>query len=132
MGIVNPASASTDGRGNLKAELLRFGSVEARNLESKLLLESRRVSFGDVKAEIDGGKVAGELSFDLSGKTTTFKTDARFSGVNVAQLLAAFPNGGGRMTGRMEGALKLAGEVEHPSPPTPRIHGGGHGTGGKR
>jgi uncharacterized protein involved in outer membrane biogenesis len=128
MGIINPASSSTDGRGNLKAELLRFGSVEARNLESKILLESRRMSFGDVKAEIYGGKVAGELSFDLSGKTTTFKTDARFSGVNVAQLLAAFPNGGGRMTGKMEGALKLAGEVEHSARPLAGIHGAGHVT----
>src|SRR5690242_17024507 len=125
MGIVNPASSSIDGRGNLKAELLRFGSVEARNLESKLLLESRRVFFGDVKAEIYGGKVSGELSFDLSGKATTFKTDARFSGVNVAQLLAAFPNGGGRMTGKMEGALKLAGVVEHSARPLAGIHGAG-------
>jgi hypothetical protein len=68
MGIINPASSSTDGRGSLKAELVRFGAVEARNLESKLLLESRRVSFGDVKAEIYGGKVTGELSFDLKAK----------------------------------------------------------------
>jgi uncharacterized protein involved in outer membrane biogenesis len=128
MGIINPASSSTDGRGSLKAELVRFGAVEARNLESKLLLESRRVSFGDVRAEIYGGKVTGELSFDLSGKTTTFKTDARFSGVNVAQLLAAFPNGGGRMTGKMEGALKLAGEVEHSARPLAGIHGAGHVT----
>ena len=126
MGLVNPASSSTDGRGSLKAEVLRFGSVEARNLESKLLLESRRVSFGDVKAELYGGETAGELSFDLSGKVTSFMTSARFSGVNVAQLLAAFPNGGGKMTGKMEGALKLAGEVEHSARPLAGIHGAGH------
>src|ERR1700726_2184093 len=36
MGILNPSSSSTDGQGTVKAGLLRFGSVEARNLESKL------------------------------------------------------------------------------------------------
>jgi AsmA-like C-terminal region/AsmA family len=112
MGIINPTSSSMDGQGSLTAGLLRFGAVEARNLQSKLLLESRRVSFVDVKAEISGGKAAGELSFDLSGKNTRFKTNARFSGINVAQLLAAFPSGGGKMTGKMEGDVKLAGEID--------------------
>jgi uncharacterized protein involved in outer membrane biogenesis len=128
MGIINPSSSSRDGQGSLKAGLLRFGSVEARNVESKLLLESRHVSFLDVKAEIYGGKAAGELSFNLSGKNASFKTDARFSGINVAQLLAAFPNGGGKMTGKMEGAVKLAGEIEHTPRPLAGIHGAGHVT----
>jgi uncharacterized protein involved in outer membrane biogenesis len=128
MGIINPSSSSRDGQGSLKAGLLRFGSVEARNVESKLLLESRHVSFLDVKAEIYGGKAAGELSFNLSGKNASFKSDARFSGINVAQLLAAFPNGGGKMTGKMEGDVKLAGEIEHTPRPLAGIHGAGHVT----
>jgi len=128
MGIINPSSSSMDGQGSLTAGLLRFGAVEARNLESKLLLESRHVSFLGVKAEIYGGKAAGELSFDLSGKNAGFKTNARFSGINVAQLLAAFPNGGGKMTGKMEGDVKLAGEIEHTPRPLAGIHGAGHVT----
>jgi uncharacterized protein involved in outer membrane biogenesis len=128
MGIINPSSSSMDGQGSLKADLLRFGSVEARNMESKLLLESRHVSFVNVKAEIYGGKAAGELSFNLSGKNASFTSDARFSGLNVAQLLAAFANGGGKMTGKMEGNVKLSGEIEHSSRPLAGIHGGGHVT----
>jgi uncharacterized protein involved in outer membrane biogenesis len=128
MGIINPSSSSMDGRGSLRAGLLRFGLVEARNMESKLLLESRHVTFANVKAEIYGGKAAGELSFNLSGKNASFKTDARFSGINVAQLLAAFPNGGGKMTGKMEGNVKLAGEIEHTPRPLAGIHGAGHVT----
>jgi uncharacterized protein involved in outer membrane biogenesis len=128
MGIINPASSSMDGRGSLKARLLRFGSVEARDLESKLLLGSRRVSFTELKAQVYGGKAAGELSFDLSGKNTSFKTYARFAGVNVAQLLAAFQNGGAKMTGKMEGDVKLAGDIEHSARPLAGIHGAGHVT----
>jgi uncharacterized protein involved in outer membrane biogenesis len=128
VGIINPSSSSMDGQGGLKAGLLRFGSVEIRNMESKLRLESRRVSFVNVKAEIYGGNAAGELSFDLSRKNASFKTDARLNGINVAQLLAAFPNGGAKITGKMEGDVKLAGEIEHSLRPLARIHGAGHVT----
>jgi uncharacterized protein involved in outer membrane biogenesis len=128
MGIINPSSSSMDGQGSVKAGLLRFGSVEVRDLESKLRLGSRRVTFGDVKGEVYGGKATGELSFDLSGKNASFKTTARLSGVNVAQLLAAFPGGGGKMTGKMEGDVKLAGEIEHTPRPLAGIHGAGHVT----
>ena len=125
VGIINPSSSSMDGQGNLKAGLLRFGSVEVRNLESKFRLESRHIFFEDVKAEVYGGKAVGDLVFDLSRKNASFKANARFSGINVAQLLAAFPNGGGKMTGKMEGNVKLAGEIEHTPRPLAGIHGGG-------
>lgn len=126
MGIINPSSSFTDGQGTVKAGLLRFGSIEARNLESKLRLEARHVFFTEVKAEVYGGSAVGDLSFDLLGKNVKFKTDARLKGVNVAQLLAAFPNGGGKMTGRMEGDVKLAGEIMHTLRPLAGIHGAGH------
>ena len=125
VGIINPSSSSMDGQGNLKAGLLRFGSVEVRNLESKFTLESRHISFKDVKAEGYGGSAVGDLVFDLSGKNARFKANARFSGINVAQLLAAFANGGGKMTGKMEGDVELAGEIEHSARPLAGIHGAG-------
>src|ERR1700736_4929135 len=128
MGIINPSSSSTDGQGTVKAGLLRFGSVEARNLESKLRLEARHVFFTEVKAEVYGGSAAGDLTFDLLGKNVNFKTTARLNGVNVAQLLAAFPSGGGKMTGKMQGDVKLAGEIVHSLRPLAGIHGAGHVT----
>jgi len=128
VGIINPTSSSMDGQGSLKADHLRFGSVEVKNLESKLRLESRHISFEDVKAEVYGGHATGDLVFDLSGKNASFKTNARLSGISVAQLLAAFPNGGGKMTGKMEGDVKLAGEIEHSLRPLAGIHGAGHVT----
>jgi uncharacterized protein involved in outer membrane biogenesis len=128
VGIINPSSSSMDGQGSLKAGLLQFGSVEVKNLISKLRLEARRTFFTDVKAEVYGGDAAGDLSFDLSGKSISFATNVRLSGVNMAQLLAAFPNGGGQMTGKLEGVLKLAGEIAHTQRPLAGIHGVGRVT----
>jgi uncharacterized protein involved in outer membrane biogenesis len=127
-GIINPSSSSEDGQGSLKAGVLRFGSMEVKNLESKLRLEARHAFFTDVKAEVYGGSAAGDLSFDLSGKNASFKTNVRLSGINVAHLLAAYPNGGGKMTGKMEGDVKLAGEIAHTLRPLAGIHGAGHVT----
>jgi len=128
VGISNPSSSSMDGRGNVKAGLLRFGSVEVKNLNSTLRLEARHAFFTDVKAEVYGGSASGDLSFDLSGKNASFKTDVRLSGINVAHLMAAFPNSGERMTGKMEGNVKLAGEIAHTLRPLAGIHGAGHVT----
>ena len=128
MGIINPSSSSKDGQGSLNAGLLRFGSVEARNLESALRLEAKHVLFTEVKAEIYGGKAAGDLTFDFTGKTVKYKANARLVGINLAQLLAAFPNGGGKMTGNMEGDVKLAGEIAHSLRPLSGMHGTGHVT----
>jgi uncharacterized protein involved in outer membrane biogenesis len=127
-GIITPGSSTADGHGTVKAGLLRFGSVEVKNLNSKLRLEAKRAFFTEVKAELYGGDATGELSFDLSGKNPSFKTDARLSGINLAQLLAAFPNGGGRMTGRMEGDVKLSGVIAHTDRPLAQTHGVGHVT----
>jgi uncharacterized protein involved in outer membrane biogenesis len=128
VGIINPSSSSMDGQGSLKAGLLRFGAVEVRNLESNLRLEARHVFVTDVKAEVYGGSAVGDLTFDLSGENASFKTNARLRGINSAQLLAAFPNGGGKMTGKMEGDLKLAGEITHSLRPLAGMHGAGHVT----
>ncbi|HVS87415.1 MAG TPA: AsmA family protein [Candidatus Acidoferrum sp.] len=128
IGIINPSSSSMDGQGSVKAGLLRFGTVEVRNLESKLRLEARHVFFTDVKAEVYGGNAVGDLSFDVSKKNASFMTNVRLSGINVAQLLAAFPNGGGKMTGKMAGDLKLAGDIEHSLRPLAGVHGAGHVT----
>jgi uncharacterized protein involved in outer membrane biogenesis len=126
LGIIKPTSMSTDGEGSLTAGLLRLGAVEVRNFEAHLRLESRHVFFIDIKAGVYGGTAVGDLSFDLSQRNPSFKTSARMSGINLSQLLAAFPNGGGKMTGKMTGDLKLAGEIAHSTRPLAGIHGSAH------
>ena len=128
VGIIDPASTSMDGQGSLKTGLLRFGAVEGKNLESKMRLEARQVFFTDIKTDVYGGSAVGDLTFDLSGKNVKFKTSARLKGINVAQLLAAFPSGGGQMTGKLEGDVKLTGEIKHSLHPLAGMRGTGHVT----
>ena len=127
-GIVNPTSSSMNGQGSLKTGLVRFGAVEVSDLDCKMRLEARRVFFTGVKADIYAGNAVGDLTFDLSGKNINFATNAKLKGINMASLLAAFPSGGGQMTGKLEGDVKLAGEIQHTLNPLAGMHGSGHVT----
>ena len=124
--IANPTSTTLDGQGTFKAALVRFGSIEGQNLTSNVRLQAREVVFTNVKAKTYGGTATGELSIKLSGKNASFKTDAHIKGVDVAHLLTAFPSARGKMTGKMEGELKISGEIAHSLRPLERWHGSGH------
>jgi uncharacterized protein involved in outer membrane biogenesis len=124
--IADPTSTTLDGQGTLEAGLLRFGSIEVNHLNSKIRLQERQVFFTEVKSEAYGGNATGEFSIKLSGKNASFKTDARMKAINVADLLSAFQNARGKMTGKMEGELKIAGEIEHSRNPLEGLHGSGH------
>ena len=124
--IVNPASPSLAGQGNWKAARLRFGAVETTNVTSKFRLESRAAFFTGVKADVYDGKTTGDFSVSVAKKNASFKADARINGINMGHLLAAFHETRGTMTGKLEGDLKLAGEIEHSLSPLAGMHGSGH------
>jgi uncharacterized protein involved in outer membrane biogenesis len=124
--IADPASTTLDGQGTFQAALLRLGSIEAQNLSSNVRLQARQVLFTDVKAATYGGYTSGELSIKLSGKNPSFQTDAKLKRIDVAQLLSAFKNARGKMTGKMDGDLKIAGEIQHSLHPLESLHGAGH------
>jgi uncharacterized protein involved in outer membrane biogenesis len=126
--IINPSSTSLGGQGSVKADRLSFGAVDASNLSFKLQLWARQVFLADVRAEVCGGHGVGALFFDLSRRRPIFSAHAGFSGVSLAELLEPFQNGRGKITGKMEGELTLAGEVQHSQRPLVGIHGNGHVT----
>ena len=123
--FIDPAS-SVVSQGDMKVDSMRFGSIEATNINCKLRLHAREVFFSNVRAIMYGGSATGNLSFALSGKNPSYKTDAQIKGVDMGQLLAAFRSAHGKMTGTMEGDLRLAGEIEHTLRPLARMHGTGH------
>jgi uncharacterized protein involved in outer membrane biogenesis len=124
--IADPTSTTLDGQGTLKAGLLRFGSIEAKNLTSNIRLQAREVFFTDAKAETYGGNATGALSIKVSGKNPSFRTDVRMKGIDMAHLLTAFRHGRGKMTGKLEGEMKISGEIEHSLRPLEGLHGSGH------
>jgi AsmA-like protein len=112
--------------GDLKADSARFGSVPTTNLRSHLRILPRQVFLNNLSVEAHGGRASGDFSFNLAGSKTKFSTNVQASGVDVAYLQAQFPEGRGKMTGKMQGNLKLEGEIEHSDNPLAGIRGSGH------
>ena len=127
IGIISLSSSSaSDGRGTVRASHLSFGTVDTENLGAGLQLEPRKAFFTDIKADVFGGSAMGDLSFDLSGTKTAFRTQVHFTGLRMEQLLSAFENGRGKMTGKMEGDVTLSGLVEPTLRPLAGLRGKGH------
>jgi len=122
--FTGPAS-SLVAEGDFKADSVRFGSIPTTNVNSHLRILTKQVFFTNFSVEAHGGHATGDFSLALAGPNTTFSTNLQASGVDIAYLLAQFPDGRGKMTGTMQGDLKVEGEVEHSSNPLGRIHGSG-------
>ncbi len=124
--IVNPASPSLNGQGVWKAGHLRFGAVETTNVNCRFRLESKEIYFTDLSADAYSGKTTGDFSVNLAKKTASFKADGRMNGIEMSQLLASFHETRGRISGKLEGDLKLAGDIEHTQSPLAGMRGTGH------
>jgi hypothetical protein len=109
--------------GEISADYVRFGSVPTTHARSHLRALTRQLIFTNLSLEAHGGHAAGNFSFGLAAPKTTFSTTLQMSDIDVAYLLAQFPGGRGKMTGKMNGTLKIAGEIEHSYSPLAGIHG---------
>ena len=124
--MIDSSSRSMGGQGFVTADRLSFGTVDAANVSFKLQFWAQQVFLAEMKARVSGGNATGAIFFDLTGKRPTFRSSARFAGIDVAHLLEPFENGRGKMTGNMEGDLTLAGEIQHSPRPLAGIRGNGH------
>jgi uncharacterized protein involved in outer membrane biogenesis len=114
--------------GTLKMDSLHVMNLVVTNVKSKLRLFPKQVFFDDLDFKCYDGRAVGDLSFSLAGANPRYSTQTKLSGVNVAKLLGAFPDARGKMTGTLEGTVKLDGEVSHSPDPLAGIHGAGQMT----
>lgn len=123
VGAANGTAASL--QGGFKAASVRFGSIPTTNVKAKLRIVGKEVFFDNFEVEAHGGQATGNFAFDLTGPNTTFNSNTQLTGVDIAFLLAQFPDARGKMTGKMQGEMKLGGEIEHTSDPLKHMHGSG-------
>jgi hypothetical protein len=124
--IVNPTSPSLNGQGPWQASRVRFGAVETTGVQSNVRLESWKVSIAEMKAAAYSGVVMGEFSLSLAKSNASVTAAAQIQNVDLAQLLPAFYEGPAPVTGKLEGDLTLAGDIEHGGSPLAGLHATGH------
>lgn len=126
LGTVAAAEATPVRTGNLTATSLRFGSINVTEIRAKVQLSTKRILFESVNVDAEGGRATGQLAFNLAGKNTQFRVDAKVVHIDMASLLASFSGARGKMTGTMHGEITLSGPIEHTMNPLAGIHGSGN------
>jgi uncharacterized protein involved in outer membrane biogenesis len=116
-----PAAA----QGTLKADALRFQTLEITGVKSTIRLFPKQVSFENLNFDLYGGHSTGALDFNLAGQNPHYDANAQVHGVDIVRLLDAFPEARGKMTGKMEGNVKLSGDVLHSPDPLAGMRGTG-------
>lgn len=111
--------------GSLSAKSLQFGNLRVTSVTSKLRLYPREAHFDGLRFNLYEGHAGGSLIFNFAGRNPRYAAAAKLSGVNMASLLAAFPQARGKMTGTLDGDFKLAGAVLHSSDPLEGMRGSG-------
>lgn len=103
--------------GNLTIASVRYGAVEATAVKCALRAYPKHLFFDGLNFNLYGGHPQGDVALDFSGPNLAYGAKIRFSGVDMASLLEAFPGARGKLTGKMEGNLDLTGESVHSSDP---------------
>ena len=114
--------------GTLKMDALHVMNLVLTNVKTNLRLFPKQVFLDGLDFKCYDGHAVGNLSFSLAGQNPHYNTDAKLNSVNVAKLLDAFPDARGKMTGTLDGTVKLDGEVSHSPDPLAGIRGSGQMT----
>jgi AsmA family/AsmA-like C-terminal region len=111
--------------GTLDADALSFGDLQATNVKSHVRLYPKQFYLDNVAMKVYQGTAQGALAFNFAGTSPRYNINAKCQGVNVAQFLEAFPQARGKMSGTLDGTMKLAGEVSHSPDPLAGMQGTG-------
>lgn len=95
--------------GTLSAESARFNGAEAQALKSKIELHSGGVMLRQFSMELAGGRVSGDLAWDSAAQPASYAAQIALANIDLARLLASSPGANGKITGRLEGQLRLDG-----------------------
>ncbi len=120
-----PKEKQPAAQGTLRADALRFGQIQVTGVRTRLRLLPGEIYFDDLNFDLYDGHASGNLAFNFAGRSPRYSAQARMSGVNVARLLEAFPDGKGKMTGTMEGNIKLRGVITDSPDPLAGMRGTG-------
>ena len=111
--------------GTWTAESARSGGLEATRIKSALSVYEGGVLLDGLTMELCGGRVTGRFGWISRPQPGQYNAQLAFAQVDMARLLAAFPSAAGKMTGKMEGRIKLTGRLAPSADPLASQEGTG-------
>ncbi|HLY60549.1 MAG TPA: AsmA family protein [Terriglobia bacterium] len=112
--------------GTLKAESLRFQTLQVTSVKTNVRLYPKEVYLDDLDLSLYEGHAKGNVEFNFADANPRYKVKTQIAGVDVAKFLQEIPSARGYMTGKMKGDLNLDGEVTGSSDPLAGMRGTGN------
>ena len=112
-------------QGSLKADSLQFDTLQCTAFKSKIRIYAKKILLDEIRMKLDGGQATGTLALDFAGPNLHYATDVQIRGVDVARLLESFPQARGKMSGTMDGTMKLTGDMARSPDPLSGLNGVG-------
>lgn len=95
-----------DAAGNLTIQSAKLARLDLSNVRVTLAAKDKFVHLSAIDAQVEGGRLAGEVTVDRQGASPALSVDAQLTRIDMARLLADTA-GKGRLSGRATLALKL-------------------------
>jgi hypothetical protein len=112
--------------GTFEMDTLHVMGLAMTKVKSKLHLFPKQVFLDGLEFKCYDGAGGGDLYFAFPGPNPRYSTQAKLSGLNAAKVLDAIPEVRGKLTGTLDGAVTLEGELSHSPDPLAGIGGSGH------
>ena len=112
-------------RGSFSAQSARFGALTASSIKSGIEIYSGGVLLQKVVLNLCRGRATGNLVWDSAARPARYTTQLALDKIDVAQLLAAFPQARGKMTGTLAGTFDLTGSMTPSADPLAGKEGAG-------
>ena len=106
---VPPPPGPVAAHGTFTAKSARFDAAQAADLKSGIELRSGGVMLRQFSMDFAGGRVTGDLTWNSAAQPASYAAQIALANIDLARLLAPFPGASGKITGTLEGQLRLDG-----------------------
>ena len=104
-----PPPGQIAAHGTFTAKSALFGAAQAADLKCGIELRSGGVMLRQFSMDIAGGRVTGDLSWNSAAQPAGYAARIALANIDLARLLASFPGASGKITGALDGQLRLDG-----------------------
>lgn len=94
--------------GTLSIQSAKLARLNLSNVRVSVTAQDKVLHLSPIDAQVDGGRLAGDATWDRQGATSALTVDAQLTGIDMARLLANTA-GKGRLSGRATLNLKATG-----------------------
>lgn len=104
----SPSEKPWEATGTLSIQSAKLAGLDLSNVRVSVAAKDKVLHLSPIDAQVDGGRLAGDATWDSQGAIPALTVDAQLTGIDMARLLANTA-GKGRLSGRATLILKATG-----------------------